>query len=148
MQKQIVMVSGAPGAGKTTIAVPLAAALRFPLLAKDQIKESLHDALGSTTGDLQESRRLGGASMELMWTLAAYSPDVVLEANFRPHSRYERERLIALGAHRRSALRLPGRTRRYPIRSPSPDRRTSSRARALGIVAGHAGGVRPAGRYR
>jgi hypothetical protein len=35
--------------------------------------------------------------MKLLWTLAALSPAVVIEANFRPHSAYKRERLAALG---------------------------------------------------
>ena len=34
--------------------------------------------------------------MELLWALAADAPDVVLEANFRPHSAYERGRISAL----------------------------------------------------
>jgi adenylate kinase family enzyme len=42
--KRVVLVSGAPGSGKTTIAVPLAAELGLPLLSKDIIKEQLFDA--------------------------------------------------------------------------------------------------------
>jgi predicted kinase len=98
----VVLVSGAPGAGKTTLAVPLAAELRFTLLRKDRIKETLHDALWDETKvapvvDLAWSRKLGGAAMELLWTLAAEAPAVVLEANFRPHWAYERGRILALG---------------------------------------------------
>jgi hypothetical protein len=37
--------------------------------------------------------------MELLWALAADAPAVVIEANFRPHSEYEREKLSALAAH-------------------------------------------------
>ena len=37
--------------------------------------------------------------MELLWTLAADAPAVVLEANFRPHSAYERGRISALCPH-------------------------------------------------
>jgi dephospho-CoA kinase len=44
--RQVVVVSGAPGAGKSTLAVPLARALGFPLVSKDVIKESLFDSLG------------------------------------------------------------------------------------------------------
>lgn len=43
---RVVYVSGAPGAGKSSLAVPLAAALGYALLTKDKIKETLHDALG------------------------------------------------------------------------------------------------------
>ncbi len=34
--------------------------------------------------------------MELLWALAADAPAVVIEANFRPYSGYERGRLTAL----------------------------------------------------
>ena len=98
--KRLVYVSGAPGAGKTSLAGPLAAALGYALLTKDTIKETLHDALGdpgAPEADLACSRRLGGASMELLWTLAARAPKVVIEANFRPYSEYERGRLVGLG---------------------------------------------------
>jgi predicted kinase len=49
MPRRVVLVSGAPGAGKSTLAVPLAAELGFMLLRKDQIKEKLHDALFDQT---------------------------------------------------------------------------------------------------
>jgi adenylate kinase family enzyme len=44
--RRVVLVSGAPGAGKTTLASALAPALGFPLIAKDHIKETLVDVLG------------------------------------------------------------------------------------------------------
>lgn len=95
--RRVVVVSGAPGAGKSTLAGPLAAGLGFALLGKDRIKETLHDALGGPPVDRPWSRRLGGAAMELIWALAADAPAVVLEANFRPHSEYERDRIAGLG---------------------------------------------------
>ena len=36
--------------------------------------------------------------MEVLWAIAADAPAVVLDANFRPRSDYERQRLAALGA--------------------------------------------------
>jgi predicted kinase len=95
--RRFVFVSGPPGAGKTTLAVPLAAELGFALLAKDRIKETLHDALGFDA-DLAWSRRLGAATMELLWALAADSPAAVLEANFWPDDPRHGERVQALGA--------------------------------------------------
>jgi predicted kinase len=95
--RRVVLVSGAPGSGKTTIAVPLAAELGFPLLSKDIIKEQLFDVLGAGDGDsVSWSKRLGAASMELMWTLAGQFPEAVLEAGFRPHSACERSRISQL----------------------------------------------------
>ena len=97
--RDVVLVSGAPGAGKTTVAVPLAAALGLPLLSKDQIKETLFDALNFPAGDLEASRRASAVAMELLWTLAGTFPSVVLDANFRPHSDYQRSRINSLNAH-------------------------------------------------
>src|SRR5258708_16229188 len=96
--RQVVLVSGAPGSGKTSLAGPLAAELGFALLSKDRIKETLHDALGAPAPDLAWSRRLGAAAMELLWALAAAAPAVVLEPNFRPHSSHEQHRIPALSA--------------------------------------------------
>jgi len=96
--RRIVIVSGPPAAGKSTIAGPLAAELGFALIAKDRIKETLHDALGLGADlDLGWSRRLGAAAMELLWALAADAPAVVLEANFWPGDERHEARVRALG---------------------------------------------------
>jgi hypothetical protein len=97
--KRLVYVSGMPGAGTTTLAYPLAAELGYSLVTKDMLKEKLHDVLcaAGEEPDLAWSRQLGAASMELLWTLAGSAGDMVIEANFRPHSPYERERLLSLG---------------------------------------------------
>jgi predicted kinase len=95
----VVLVSGAPGAGKTTVAGPLAAELGFGLLGKDTIKEVLADALELGAGEAAgASRRLGAAAMELMWALAANLPAVVLDANFWVDDERLPGRLRALSA--------------------------------------------------
>jgi predicted kinase len=41
---RIVYISGRPGAGKSSLAFPLAAELGYSLVTKDLVKEALHDA--------------------------------------------------------------------------------------------------------
>lgn len=77
----LVVVSGPPGAGKTTLARPVAKALGIPLLQKDAIKEALFDSLG--TGDLEWSRQLSEASFAAMFAVAGELNSAVLEGNFR-----------------------------------------------------------------
>jgi predicted kinase len=80
----LIVVTGAPAAGKTTVAWELAARLRLPLIAKDTIKEALFQGLGP--GDLAWSRRLGAATFLVMLALAEESIEagssLVLEGNF------------------------------------------------------------------
>jgi predicted kinase len=94
--RRLVYFSGAPGSGKTTLAVPLAAELGYALLSKDRIKETLHDALGAPEPDRTWSRRLGVAAMELLWALAAAAPAAVIEADFRPRNDCQRAKLSGL----------------------------------------------------
>jgi predicted kinase len=95
----VVYVSGAPGAGKSTVAGRLADRLGLVLVSKDVIKERLYDSVPAPADAdaLTWSRTLGGAAMELLWTLAEQPGPVLLEANFRPRSDYERGRLLGLG---------------------------------------------------
>ena len=94
----VVLVSGAPGAGKSAVAGPLSQALGLPLLSKDVIKEQLVETLPVGDPDpLVWSRTVGAAAMELLWVLARQPTAVVLEANVRPRSELERQRLLGLG---------------------------------------------------
>jgi predicted kinase len=137
-------VSGPPAAGKTTLAGPLAAELGFALLAKDRIKETLHDALGRDA-DLAWSRRLGAATMELLWALAADAPAVVLEANFWPDHPLNAERVRALGGRSvevHCSCPLEECRRRYAERAASRHAvHVLDRKPALASGAGSSGGL-------
>ena len=52
----IVVVTGMPAAGKTTVAESLSGSLSLPLVAKDTVKEQLYESLG--TGNLFLADRL------------------------------------------------------------------------------------------
>lgn len=80
-----VLVAGPPGSGKSTLAAALAPALGLPLIAKDDIKEALMDALGAPT-DVSESQRLGRAAVMAMLTIAKSSPGAVLDSTFYPYT--------------------------------------------------------------
>jgi predicted kinase len=90
----VVVVTGPPASGKTTIAEPLAAEFRLPLITKDGIKEVLFETLG--VGDLGHSRALGGAAFELVWHVLeiglAAGVSSIVEGNFSTPSQLLRLR--------------------------------------------------------
>ncbi|MEM7801123.1 MAG: AAA family ATPase, partial [Chloroflexota bacterium] len=82
----VIIVTGHPAAGKTTLAHRLAQEIGMLLIWKDQIKESLFDSLGADT--VADSRRLGRATWDLLYLqienlLKARLPFIV-EGNFEP----------------------------------------------------------------
>jgi predicted kinase len=85
----LIVVSGAPGTGKSTIARELGAGLRLPVLSLDPIKEALADVLG--LGDEDWSNQVGDAAAEVVFRLAADFPDAVAEGWWR---RARRDRAV------------------------------------------------------
>ena len=89
----LIVVSGAPGTGKSTVAAALAADLRWPLLALDMVKETLADVLG--LGGEDWSDRMGDAAAEVVFRLAAAFPDAVAEGWWRGARRERAQREFA-----------------------------------------------------
>jgi predicted kinase len=83
---RLVIVSGAPATGKTTLARALAQRLGIPLLVKDHLKEALADEIGPPP-DVRGSQRLGLAAYRVLFDVAAElvgaGCDLVVESNFR-----------------------------------------------------------------
>jgi predicted kinase len=79
--KNLVVVSGAPAAGKSTVAAALGSALGWPVLSLDTIKEALADVLG--VADKEWSNQLGDAAAEVVFRLSAQFPDAVAEGWWR-----------------------------------------------------------------
>ena len=82
----LILISGAPGTGKTSLARRLSNALPVVVLKKDAIKESLFDTLGE--GSREWSSKLGGATFALLRMLVQSHLDagqpIVVESTFQP----------------------------------------------------------------
>lgn len=82
----LVIVSGAPGSGKTTLARRLALDLRVPILSKDDLKEALADAIGAPP-DVPASMRLGAGAYAMLYFVARQLLEgqvgLIIESNFR-----------------------------------------------------------------
>ncbi len=80
----MLLVAGAPGSGKTTLAKRLGERLGWPVFSKDAIKERLFDTLGFQTAE--EKNALGAAAVAILQDcgarVLAVGGSVILESNF------------------------------------------------------------------
>lgn len=68
VNRLMIIVTGAPGTGKTTLSRQISEKFGIPIIAKDEIKELLFDSIG--VGDRQWSIKLSKASYNLLFSFA------------------------------------------------------------------------------
>lgn len=82
----IIIVTGRPAAGKSTLAKWLSQELRLPLVSKDNIREKLFDRLGWK--DRKWAQELGKASIDMMFYFAQAELEVghsiIMDNSFHP----------------------------------------------------------------
>lgn len=86
MQKQLIVITGHPGSGKTTLARQLSLRYHIPYTSKDALKEHIFDALGS--GDKAWSLKVSAASHRIMDDVVEQilnaGGSIIVESNFKP----------------------------------------------------------------
>jgi predicted kinase len=96
MKPTLIIVTGLPATGKTTIARFLSERLQLPLFSKDDYKDLLFETLG--TKDREWSKQIGRAAIEILYkdvaTVLASGNCVIAESNFKPE--FDNDRMSKL----------------------------------------------------
>ena len=124
----VVLITGIPAAGKSTLAEALSGRLGLPMLSKDGIKERLFDTIGFTCR--AEKARLGVAAQETLYYVAGQmlraGQSIILESNFEHASRAGLVRLLEDSHAQPLTVRVTGDYgiiyRRFVERDRSPAR--------------------------
>jgi len=92
----LIIITGLPGTGKTTLGKRIAEEFHLPFFSKDDIKEFLFDGFG--WDNRETSKRIGMHSFSLMYYIAesllkANKP-LIVETNFKPE--YDNKKFLDL----------------------------------------------------
>lgn len=83
---KIIIISGLPGTGKSTLAKHLSKKFNLPLIMRDHFKELMFDNIG--VNDRDWSEKLGRASWDILWyslaELIKSKSTFIIESNFNP----------------------------------------------------------------
>jgi predicted kinase len=92
----LIIITGLPVTGKTTLGKRLADELDLPFVCKDEIKELLFDGFGWE--DREWSKKIGGASYDVLYYIAESilraGKSLIIETNFNP--KFANQKLLEL----------------------------------------------------
>jgi predicted kinase len=109
----LVIVSGVPGTGKTTLTRSLRESTGWPVFNHDRIKETLFDAAGWQVHNLTQrvSRQLGTMAEQVMLAMAAEllrsGTPCIIESFFRPEAATPLQDVVVLGNTRQVHCATP-----------------------------------------
>jgi predicted kinase len=125
----LIIVTGPPASGKTTLAKEIARSLRFPLLVRDEIKSAFFNTVGWS--DREWSKSLGALSFGVMYHLLEAQLEIgvsiVVETAFRTDLDTAKfQALLAKYPHKPIQVHVTAdedvRFKRFSERAKTPDR--------------------------
>lgn len=86
MKPTLIIITGLPGTGKTSLGRKIANNFNLPFISKDDFKEILFDVFGSK--DREWSKKIGMASYDILYHIAEEhlkaNKSLIIETNFDP----------------------------------------------------------------